>query len=181
MMFGGSGISPVCIWERGGTGFGKQNIKSSLPQYLLWSLVLWRGLVAWNLTASMQTKTGLGLKTWARVLQPRGSVMRLCSWTILRLKELLGNSAVLKAKPLCSGVKGAAGLSGPTFSPGVSQHRVCHYHNGPLQHVSKDKDVELLQALVHRLLRAFNTWERATRNVISPWLLAYLIISFKTD
>lgn len=41
---------------------------------------------------------------------------------------------------------------GLTFSPRVPQHRVCHHHDGSLQHVGQDKDMELLQALVHRLL-----------------------------
>lgn len=40
-----------------------------------------------------------------------------------------------------------------TLSSRVPQHGVGHHHDGPLEDVGQDEHVELLQALVHGLVR----------------------------
>lgn len=40
-----------------------------------------------------------------------------------------------------------------TLSSRVPQHGVGHHHYGPLEHMSQDKDVKLLQTLIHGFIR----------------------------
>lgn len=63
----------------------------------------------------------------------------------------------------------------PTFSPWVSQHRVCHHHYGPLQYVGKDKNMELLQALIHGFFRAFNAFRNKKSINLHPLCLCSLL------
>lgn len=51
-----------------------------------------------------------------------------------------------------------------TFSSRVPQHGVSNHHYGPAEHVSKNKHMKLLQALIHRLLLRFGTAVRKTHS-----------------